>query len=303
MIVDHYKCIVCQKNDFEFLDINSYFFVSTLECIGCGTRQSEWVSIEAAKYYYKNHYRGEMTAEQIEFFRSEYVETAEYQISLIRNHVSHVENSLDYGGATGELADRLKLLSKSVDVTEYDPNYIKVLSNKKHNVLSDTELLNSMKKYDLITSSHVLEHFQNPYELLNTFKSIAHEGTLVYLEVPNEYRSVENRDYAKGHLTFFDIPSLHLFISNQKCFDLVKTYDIRINKYGKDCQFIGIVLRRNGCDSEINIVKQDFEKIAAMYSKKLVFCVSTLKDHQKLLQNNNIENGLKISMPMILEDD
>jgi hypothetical protein len=133
-----------------------------------------------------------------------------------------------------------------------------------------------------------MEHFQNPYELLNLFKKITHEGSYVYIEVPSDYAGVENNAYAKGHLTFFDIPSLRKFLEKQKNFDLMKTYDLDI--IGTKCRYIGIILKRNNCDENTEMVEQDLQKLAALYSAKLVYAVHALKAHQQAMT----ENGVKL---------
>ena len=110
----------------------------------------------------------------------------------------------------------------------------------------------------------------------------------MYIEVPSEYAGVEKSDYAKGHLTFFDIPSLGKFLEKQKNFDLMKAYDLDIvgNKY----RYIGIILKRNDCDEDTQIIEQDLQKLAALYSAKLVYAVHALKAHQQAMT----ENGVKL---------
>jgi 16S rRNA A1518/A1519 N6-dimethyltransferase RsmA/KsgA/DIM1 with predicted DNA glycosylase/AP lyase activity len=73
-----------------------------------------------------------MTSEAVEHFQKEYVQTAKYQFPLIQEYVSEASNALDYGGATGELADSLRLISKNVHVSEYDQNYLPVLRKKNY---------------------------------------------------------------------------------------------------------------------------------------------------------------------------
>ena len=301
MIISHYKCVVCTSQNFNWLGINNYFDVSVWECSECGFRQSEWVSAEAIKYYYQNWYRHKMSLEQVEICQKEYIKTAEYQFPIIQRYISEAKNSLDYGGATGELADKLRLISQEVHISEYDPNYLPILRNKRYQILSDPDLLKSNVRYDLVTCSHVMEHFQNPYELLNTFKDITHEGSYIYIEVPDDYSLVEQSAYGKGHLTFFNIESLIVFFSRQKNFDLIEIYDHKIgsnnNLVPAGC--IGLILKRNNCNEGIEIVRQDFEKLVALYSAKLVFAAGSLTAHQKIMVNNNIATlGVDIPVPI-----
>jgi len=298
MKIAHYKCIVCSSQNFNWLGINNYFYVSIWECIGCGFRQTEWVSPEAVRYYYEKWYRHKMTFEQINICQQEYMKTADYQFSIIQKHISGAINSLDYGGATGELADKLRLISEKVHVSEYDPNYLPVLVGKGYQILSDSDLLSSKTSYDLVTCSHVIEHFQNPYELLRTFRDITHQGSIVYIEVPNDYLLVESSAYGKGHLSFFDTDSLHTFLKKQNNFDLIGMYthneNSSVNYLPVGC--IGVVLKRNNSDQAIEVVQQDLEKIIALYSAKLVFSAGSLIAHQKVMVANNI-NTLGVDIP------
>lgn len=275
----HHKCIVCESQEFTPIELNSYFGVNTIECEQCGFRQTEYISPEAIIYYYKNHYRGKLDEKSIRHWQNEYIKTAEYQFKIINKHIiNKAKFCLDYGGATGELADKLKAISEEIHITEYDENYIPILNRKGYKVCSDAELLASGIKYDLITCSHVLEHIPNPYEVLQTFKSITHEGSIVYIEVPNDYEGVKQRVYAKGHVVFFDEKSMRKLLEKQKNFAIIEM--LKIDNGGLDGS-TAVILKRTTDDSDIKIATQNKEMLADEYSKRIAEYINLIKSIQK----------------------
>lgn len=275
----HHKCIVCGQQDFTPLELNSYFGVYTIECMHCRFRQTEYISPDTLLHYYKNHYRGKLDDASIRHWQNEYVKTAEYQYPIIRSHIADARLALDYGGATGELADKLRAISAEVHITEYDENYIPILNRKGYKVFSDDDLLANGRRYDLITCSHVLEHIPNPYELLRTFQSLTRPGSIVYIEVPNDYEGVAKRIYAKGHVVFFDEQSMRNLLDKQKSFAIVDM--LKIENGGLDGS-TAVILERTSDDTEIQIVRQDKEKIADEYSRRIVEYVHAIKALQKI---------------------
>ncbi len=101
--------------------------------------------------------------------------------------------------------------AEGIDVSETAAHYAREKMGVNARRLDAHELARSGARYDAITAWHVLEHFQDPGEILSTLRGLLAEGGLCFLEVPN-LRSLKfmlARDKWQGgnhpryHRTFF----------------------------------------------------------------------------------------------------
>ena len=69
------------------------------------------------------------------------------------------------------------------------------------------EIVAEDKRYDLITTSHVLEHLRDPREMLLKLGSLLKTGGRLYIEVPNEaglllQDCLNSRKHERAHIHF-----------------------------------------------------------------------------------------------------
>jgi hypothetical protein len=102
------------------------------------------------------------------------------QMLAENNLKNSFKNSLDHGGSRGEIYNNnhLKIENKYI----YDISNLKPLQGvKKINEINLKKI-----KWDLVISTHVLEHIPNPYKYIQNLCSLGSKNTLFIIEVPNE---------------------------------------------------------------------------------------------------------------------
>ena len=198
-----------------------------MECKLCGSKVKKEISIEDRYYYCQNcelifiEKDSEPSLQQeYEVYQSHenthenegYVNMFKDFINeLLSEHLEEINKVLEYGCGPGPvLADILE--NRGLDVTKYDPFFYPDVEFKKC-------------KYDLITSTEVFEHFQNPKEEIEK---------LIDLLNPNGYLAVMT-SFHQGIEHFKDWwyrrDSTHITFYNLTTFKyLEETYPIEIIK-------------------------------------------------------------------------
>ena len=96
---------------------------------------------------------------------------------------------LDVGCGTGELADiAARLGAKKVLGVDYSTNAIAIAkkSHKHKNVFFECRNASDIRgRYDVITSLGTLEHFDNPFNMLKSFKDMLNPGGSIVVVSPN----------------------------------------------------------------------------------------------------------------------
>lgn len=298
-------CKCCGSEKVSQLRYNQSFGVMIFECLECFQRQTDHIPDETLLKYYKFFYRGKMTPDMIDFWVRKYKEAGQNQIKIVNNFFpSRKLRALDYGGATGETADMLRGYFSHVTVSEYDENYLPILHSKKYECLSDTELLIA-DKYDFIMCSHVFEHFSNPYKLLNLFANITRPESIIYIEVPNEWRLAQYGLVGNGHLWFFSKKMIMNFISKDPRFDIVDigTYGDEVianlkkelptfknvvdaEKFASDLSEevnVYVILRRNTAEYGAYLYDEPYDLMLGRYSQYSMELIQRLNNALRLL--------------------
>lgn len=221
-------CIICRSSELREIAINMSFGVKINECLGCGFVQSEYVSASAKKDYYSKFYRGALSNDQIERLKKKSHEQAVFQIKYINSIISgnQFTNALDYGAAEGGLAQLLTGMSKSVYVTEADPQYIRLLKEMREIIFLNEADLDSDKFngfFDFISLSHVLEHITDPLSALERFSKLMKKNGYLFIDIPNELVMLTRANFqAKGHLSYFTIDSFKRLVNTHGKFDIME---------------------------------------------------------------------------------
>jgi SAM-dependent methyltransferase len=147
-------------------------------------------------------------------------EDDERRITLFKKYTkSNYKHILDFGCGNGGF---LKLLDESFIKYGIDMN------NEMNNILEKEGMImnNSLDKIlhpiDCITMFHVLEHIQNPIELLTTIKNKLQKGSMLIIEVPsahdilfNKYNSesFKNSTFWSQHLILYTKDTLYKLLT------------------------------------------------------------------------------------------
>lgn len=158
-------CIICGSSRLSEINIkNNYYFCNDCEVIFIDP--VEIVDHDEEKERYEGHDNNHQNEGYVSMFEDFIAAVIEAHIDL-----SEWNNVLDFGCGPGPvLADLLR--DKMLNVDQYDPYFFpeKVFKNKK---------------YDLITSTEVFEHFSNPIKEMELLTSHLKEGS--YLAVMTSF--------------------------------------------------------------------------------------------------------------------
>ena len=134
-------------------------------------------------------------------------------------------NMLDVGCGPGLFLIEAKKRGWNVFGTEFTDNQISYLKEQGINTSQGKLTPHSFKpeSFDVIISSEVLEHINNPIEEMGLFNSFLRKGGLTYITTPN-FNAIE-RYLLKGNYNVIEYPE-HL------CYYTPKTIDLLLRKTG-----------------------------------------------------------------------
>jgi len=130
---------------------------------------------------------------------------ASIQVGWLSQFLLGADNALDYGCSGGWLMDALTEKGVKVSGVEMDTSDMSKPARDKYEVYDTIE--DAPGKYDLITMSHVLEHFNHPVDNLKPIVTKLKPGGLLFVEVPNS-RAYPGFAAGLHHPICFDAPSL-----------------------------------------------------------------------------------------------
>jgi 2-polyprenyl-3-methyl-5-hydroxy-6-metoxy-1,4-benzoquinol methylase len=107
-----------------------------------------------------------------------------------KNILSEFKNKkckiLNFGSGHGGVSLLLRSNNHIIYNFEYQTPK-KNIFNTDYYFINDFDQIDKDTKFDIIYSSHVLEHLSDIFELLKQFKECSHENTFYFFEVPNGF--------------------------------------------------------------------------------------------------------------------
>ena len=201
------KCILCgsTKNDKRPGSVRDNKTLEILECTNCGL-----VFLSDKKHIDNKFYEESNMHENIDFekWKNDTLKDDERRFNFLRRQLINSE-ILDFGSGNAGFLMRAKTISSYVCGVEledavksyYNDNGIDLFKN----------LDNIDKKFDLITSFHVLEHILEPHEIINNMKNKLKDKGKIVIEVPNANDALltiyKNEPFS--HFTYW---SCHLYL-------------------------------------------------------------------------------------------
>lgn len=129
--------------------------------------------------------------------------------NLLKNYVNFTEfnHALEFGSASAHFARFFK--SKEVrfqfDIVDPGAKWQEALKGSINTIYNNIDKIH--KKYDIIVSSHALEHIPNLNSYFKYFYALLNDGGYLYFEVPNSEESNvifgDHPDYHFPHTYFF----------------------------------------------------------------------------------------------------
>lgn len=224
------KCLICDKTDsVKFLDDyrleikedKDYFKNAKIyRCEECNFAFTHPMPpIEKLDHFYKYVYRANgrppyLVSENYEDQIKHYLEDKNlsyllYLTTLI--DVKKVKNYYDFGSGDGDLGYALKKKFPQLNLhcTEGDNECEKILSDRGYINYKDLNTID--KKFDLIVTTHSLEHLTEINSIFSKFNEILSNNGFVFFEVPNCTQEYWNgRPYDGPHLLFYTKKSFEI---------------------------------------------------------------------------------------------
>lgn len=133
-----------------------------------------------------------------------------------------IKSVIEFGSASAHLSRYIKSKEGSVQFDAVDPGIIwkDVLKKEIRDVYNDLSEINV--KYDLLMSSHALEHLSSLEDYFEKFRKILNSGGYLYFEIPNsEERDLIPRFSSHVPHTYFFTPKAFEAIADKFGFEII----------------------------------------------------------------------------------
>ena len=142
-----------------------------------------------------------------------------YKYRLMKRHCPKMQSVLDYGTATGEFLEYLS--KKNLKIAGVEPDEAaRNIANKITGNKVKASIDEIVKKFDVITLWHVLEHVKDLDSLIEQIKKQLNKKGILVIAVPN-FKSYDARHYGE-YWAAYDVPR-HLWhfspLAIRKLFD------------------------------------------------------------------------------------
>jgi 2-polyprenyl-3-methyl-5-hydroxy-6-metoxy-1,4-benzoquinol methylase len=263
-------CNLCHSNEFEVLSTQDRDgkYLRTVICKECGLVWSDPFPLNPTEYYQKDYrilYKGTFEPKIKHIYRA--AKTALNRYQGLKEFLTGKQSVLEIGSGGGEFAYLLTQLGfsvKGIEPNEGYGNYSKAEYGLDVQIgfAQNTEF--AAESFDFITSSHVLEHVDDPSLVLKKLHGWLKKDGLLAIEVPNVEATCQSpkSTFHSAHLFNFNQATLSLLVENSG-FKVIKTF------YSKDKGNLSLVARKN---SHLNLlpllqIPGNYQKIRNIVTK------------------------------------
>lgn len=260
-------CNLCHSTEFEVLSTRDRDgeYLRTVICKECGLVWSDPFPINPTEYYQKNYrilYKGTFEPKIKHIYRA--AKTALNRYQGLKDYLQGKQQVLEIGSGGGEFSYLLSKLGFSVcgiEPNEGYGNYSKAEYglDVKIGFAQNTEFL--AESFDFITTSHVLEHVDDPTLVLKKLHGWLKNDGVLAIEVPNIEATCQSpkSTFHAAHLFNFNQTTLALLVEKSG-FSVVKTF------FSSDKGNLSLIARKN---TELNMspklaIAGNFEKICSI---------------------------------------
>ena len=209
-------CSVCGGTDVSILANHSRSGKSlrTVICKDCGLVWSDPLPHDTRSYYendYRVEYKGTFTPKPKHILRAGKVALSRRK--LLGNWIAKPKKILDVGTGGGEFAYLLQTLGHEVNGVEPNKGYAEY-SKQQYGLNVQTCFIQDINQpdesFDLITIWHVLEHTENPCEVLTKLYSLLKPKGILVVEVPTIEATCQSpkSTFHEAHIFNFNLATL-----------------------------------------------------------------------------------------------
>ncbi|MCB9202412.1 MAG: class I SAM-dependent methyltransferase [Flavobacteriales bacterium] len=193
------------------MKIKDYFYSQeefTLEKISEGILQTQNIPSDISNYYnsenYISHTNKKQGLKDLLYSKIQRI-NLKNKLKLIQKY-SNKKTILDYGCGNGIFLEFMK--SNGYSIQGFEPSNLGKKETEKRLESTLIDNINEIKNTDIITLWHVLEHIENPDEILEKLKSKLNPNGIILIALPN-YKSYDAK-YYKEFWAAWDVPR-HIF--------------------------------------------------------------------------------------------
>lgn len=241
-------------------------------CEECGLIWRTADSILLSKDYEQDYF----DSKKYDKKRPHKVKKSGWLIDLARLHNTKIASLLEIGcsiGYTLEAAKKRSLKHLGIDISKFAVDYCNKIGLNASNS-SPEELITAGDKFDLIFKQHVLEHFEDPFQILRDCNQLLNKDGIIVILVPNsnykkaEKKRANHRFYSLSgvgseHYVYFNYSNLTKVLEATGFKVVQKNYPIFTRKYFSPTFFLNRVFRRSlnsfNADQELLIIAQKQE--------------------------------------------
>jgi 2-polyprenyl-3-methyl-5-hydroxy-6-metoxy-1,4-benzoquinol methylase len=224
------KCYLCHSDKYNTRlgSVRDNKTIDILECDNCGL-----VYLSSLNHIEENHYEESgMHDDEVDANKwlKETKADDERRYKFLKEKITN-KTVLDFGCGIGGFLDKVKKIAKEVRGVELEKALQPSFNNRNLNVFSDlASVQKDNQKYDVITAFHVVEHLQNPKDVLQQLSELlAKGGGEMIVEVPSSDDALLTL-YENSAFRNFTYWSQHLFLFNAKTMaELVKQAGLKLN--------------------------------------------------------------------------
>lgn len=252
-------CPICTNKKTEFFHTVNHF--SYYRCNNCTTLSlyPQPSKKDIDEYYKKNfvYSAGEANESQIR-------RRAKKVLHKLKGMNPSGRTLLDIGSGYGFFLDEAK--KSNLDIIGIEPSkelYKNSIKFTRNITFEDFNRENKNKKYDFISLIHVIEHVDNPREMLQKASFLLTKGGILYIETPNLNSHLFHEE--KYQYTFLTPPD-HIWIFSFKSFEYLLREGngievIQKTTYSQPEHFMGILKKKLEVRSEKLEAKNESKKM------------------------------------------
>lgn len=267
------KCVTklgCTENNFT-----NYSKDGDLEFEKCSDCDIIWRtkdSISLSKDYEEEYF----DSKNYDKRRKHKVRKSGWLIDLASLHHPNIKSILEIGcsiGYTLEAAKNRFIKHLGIDISKFAVDYCNKLGLNASNSTFD-ELITSGEKFDLIFKQHVLEHFEDPFKVLQDCHQLLRKNGLILIMVPNsnynraKKKREKHRFYSMAgvgseHYVYFNYTNLKEMLHTTGFKVVQQNYPVEAGKNYSFYFFLNRLFRRSlsffKADQELLVIAQKQE--------------------------------------------
>lgn len=207
-----YKCYVCENEKYIIRPgkVRDSENLTILECESCGLVTLSETNMPKG-FYEESGMHGDELVQPMEWLRI-LERDDKRRIAYLKDAINN-KRVLDFGCGPGGFMLKAKSVTKTIIGIELETRLQKHYVDNHLEVVQNMEAISAEQKFDLITAFHVVEHLEQPAEMLRQLSFLLAPGGKIIIEIPSANDALLTL-YKSKPFSEFTYWSCHLFLFN-----------------------------------------------------------------------------------------